>query len=278
MSGSLNMTGTGFSTPWRSQRRVLRALLCALLSLGLSALAEPLHFVQITDTHLGQVEHLRRTRLAIDMINALPMPIACVVHTGDIAADNLDTAGIAELASNELARIRVPLLILPGNHDIHAKRTATTLAVYRRTFGPLATRHDFGGVRFLTLYTEPLRSGIEIDAYDPLAWLAAELDAAGTMPVLLFHHAPSPEDFYGNTMHAGWPEDSRRRWDATLARGNVQAIIAGHFHRHEQHWVGDIPLYVSGPIAGYWDREGSFRLYTWDAGRLSYRTIYIPAP
>ncbi|MCK5160005.1 MAG: hypothetical protein KAQ99_00375, partial [Candidatus Aureabacteria bacterium] len=37
------------------------------------------YFVQITDTHFGEGDHLERTRKAVERINNLPMEIKCVV-------------------------------------------------------------------------------------------------------------------------------------------------------------------------------------------------------
>jgi hypothetical protein len=52
-------------------------------------------------------------------------------------------------------------------------------------------------------------------------------------------------------------------------------VIAGHFHRDELHWVGDVPLFVCAPLAGYWGRQGSYRIYEYKDGRLGYRTQYL---
>jgi UDP-2,3-diacylglucosamine pyrophosphatase LpxH len=60
-----------------------------------------------------------------------------------------------------------------------------------------------------------------------------------------------------------------------LAGYDVKAVITGHFHRDELHWVGGRPVFAAPPVAGYWGRQASFRLYEYRDGRLSYRTIYL---
>lgn len=233
------------------------------------------HFVQISDTHDGSPLHRERTRDAIDRINALPMPVCFVLHTGDFASDNLTDASAAAL-SNEFARLRAPMFAVPGNHDILPKRLDETLAAYRSHLGPLASRYETNGVAILSLYTEPLRTGIRIPGYDPIAWLERELSEQPRMPTIVVHHAPDGPDFYRNARHDGWPAEARRRWLDTLSRGNVVAILAGHFHRDELWWneLG-IPVYTASSIAGFWGRQGSFRIYTLENGRLSYHTVYI---
>jgi hypothetical protein len=239
------------------------------------AAATPFRFVQITDTHYGPPLHLARTRQAVDAINALPMPIAFVVHSGDFASDNLTVASAVAI-SNEFSRLDAPFFIVPGNHDIVPRRLGETLQAYVGSLGPLAARYETNGVAFLFLYTEPLRTGIAVPDFDPIEWLSSQLAVDPEMPCIVVHHAPDGPDFYRNEEHEGWPAASRRRWLETLSRGNVQAVLAGHFHRDAIQWNElDIPTYTAAPIAGYWGRQGSFRIYTYDGVRLSYQTVYL---
>jgi UDP-2,3-diacylglucosamine pyrophosphatase LpxH len=91
----------------------------------------------------------------------------------------------------------------------------------------------------------------------------------------VFHHTPSVEDFYTNKMHPGWKNEVRDLWSNLLNENNVKAVIAGHFHRDEHHWLGEIPLYVSAPISGYWDRQTTYRIYHYKDENNRYRTQYI---
>jgi len=96
------------------------------------------------------------------------------------------------------------------------------------------------------------------------------------MPTIVVHHASDGPDFYRNKQHDGWPAEARVGWLEVLERGNVVAIITGHFHRDELWWneLG-IPVYTAAPIAGYWGRQGAIRIYTYSKGRLSYQTVYM---
>jgi hypothetical protein len=55
----------------------------------------------------------------------------------------------------------------------------------------------------------------------------------------------------------------------------VQAVITGHFHRDELHWLDGIPIFAAPPVAAYWGRQASFRLYEYRDGRLGYRAVYL---
>jgi 3',5'-cyclic AMP phosphodiesterase CpdA len=267
---------------WNSSALSVRflVLLAALfLAAGRAAAAaadtNAFWFVQITDTHFGVVDHDARARRVVDEINRLPMKIEFVLHTGDVFADNILKTQVVHTATSTLARLNMPLYVLPGNHDILPKKLNATLAAYTNAIGPLCRSVEHHGVRFLLLDTEPLREDFVMEGYDPLAWLERELRAAGRQPVIVCTHASSGEDFYGNTMHPGWPAAARANWARLLGSGNVRAELTGHFHRDELHWDGDVPVFISAPVAGFWGRQGSYRIYAWRAGRLSYDTCYL---
>ncbi|MGI5868592.1 MAG: metallophosphoesterase family protein [Kiritimatiellia bacterium] len=248
----------------------------------------PVVFVQVSDSHYGNPLHAYRFRQAAEQINALPFDVAVVVHTGDFSSDNLHIEATGAGVSNLLSLIDKPLLCVPGNHDLLAKganaekRLAACADVYSRYIGPLGSVYETNGVVFIAVYTEPLRGqspSVAIEGFDPLAWLEAEIKKAGDKPTFVFTHTPDGEDFYNNELHPGWPEENRRAWRRVLARGNVKAIIAGHYHRDElQQGEDGIPLHVGNAIANFWGRQASFRIYTYEAGRLSYRTVYIEDP
>lgn len=234
-------------------------------------------FVQITDTHLGGgPNHDALAARMIAAINSLPMPIACVIHTGDLGADNLDNGTTALIASNLLHGLHVPYYVLPGNHDLTPRRLKATRQVFESTFGPLATNIEVRGVAFLLLYTEPLRGTVSTPDYDPMAWLEAQLKATAGKPVIVFTHVPPVEDFYDNRQRPGWPAAVHAQWMGLINRYDVKAVITGHFHRDELRWEGHVPLYIAAPMATYYGRQSSFRVYeVRHDGHLSYRTIYL---
>lgn len=237
-----------------------------------------LRFVQITDTHLGSAGHAERTARVVEAINKLPMDIDCVVHTGDIFSDNITDRRAIDQHRRAVAKLKPPIHHLPGNHDILRKpgRLVETTACYRRHIdSDLASRAEYAGVVLLMVYTEPLAKGFEQEGYDALAWLERELRSLDGKPAIVFHHTPSVGDFYRNRMHRGWPRDVRDKWVALLNRYDVKAVIAGHFHRDEHHWLGDVPLYVSASVAGYWGRQATYRIYEYRDGKVSYRTQYV---
>jgi 3',5'-cyclic AMP phosphodiesterase CpdA len=256
-------------------------LCCVLLLAGAGCAsapggeAAPLRFVQVTDTHLGSEEQNARTRRTVDAINRLSLPIECVVHTGDIAANGLNDTSALGVATSLFAALRVPAHWLPGNHDILRRDAAAAVSAYTNAFGPLCSQAEYHGVVFLFLCDEPLRTTQRMPGYDPLAALEAALGLSGAKPVIVFIHSPPVDDFFNNRMRPGWPAANRERFTRLVNSANVKAVVAGHFHRDELHWLGGVPLYCCAPVAGYWGRPASFRIYEYDRDRLSYRTVYL---
>lgn len=233
------------------------------------------YFVQITDTHLDDGDNFERTRKAVEQINALSMPIKCVIHTGDITYEKTEDESVVMKGLAILRELKVPIHFVPGNHDILRSRYAITRDAYIKYFGSLVTEVEYDGVVFIMIYTEPLSESFSLDAYAPISELEAGLKRANEKPVIVFQHAPAVSGFFNNTMRAGWKKEIREKWESVLNAYNVKAVIAGHFHRDEHHWHGKVPLYVSAPISGAWGRQASFRVYEYKDGKVGYRTLYI---
>jgi len=233
------------------------------------------YFVQITDTHFETGDNIARSEKAIELINYLPMEIQCVVHTGDITTNRLDDEQLLDTALTILGKIDVPIHYVAGNHDIFPEKLESTCKVYKENFGGLISQVEYDNVLFIFVFTEPLRKSFTINGYQPLKQLEEYLQKARGKPVIVFHHAPSVDDFYNNKFHISWKNEIREKWVKLINANNVKAVIAGHFHRDEHHWLGDVPLYVSSPVSGYWGRQTTFRIYEYRNGKIGYRTQYI---
>jgi UDP-2,3-diacylglucosamine pyrophosphatase LpxH len=168
-----------------------------------------------------------------------------------------------------------PVHYLPGNHDIVVDKHDATMQIYTDNFGELISMHEYHGVVCLFVYTEPLAKSFSVPSYQPLKELETRLKQADGKPVIVFHHSPSVDDFYANKMHEGWQKDVREQWIELLNKYDVKAVIAGHFHRDEHHWLGNVPLYVSSSIANSRGRQTTYRIYEYKDGKIGYRTQYI---
>ena len=254
-----------------------------------TAKPEPFWFAQITDTHHGMALHQWRFRRAIEEIAALPVPVECLAHTGDLSCDSLRRDDVASEISNILALASCPVVVSPGNHDLTFRwsnptnRFLESVDAYRRYLGPLGQVHETSNAVYIAMCTECIRQpdAPEIPGWDALAFLEEALGRAPDKPAFVFTHVPDCDDFYDGSFHPGWTNpEAQAAFRAILRRHpNARALIGGHFHRvvHAENPDG-VPTITAAPIATFWDRQGSYRLYKYENGSLTYQDLYIQDP
>lgn len=84
-------------------------------------MADSLHFVHISDTHLGHLRDwialgnnpFRNLLRVLEAINSLPTRPQFVIHTGDVANHNSEVA--YELAAEAFSQINIPTYFVTGN-------------------------------------------------------------------------------------------------------------------------------------------------------------------
>ncbi|MBQ9727396.1 MAG: metallophosphoesterase [Kiritimatiellae bacterium] len=254
-----------------------------------TAKPEPFWFVQVTDTHDGMALHQWRFRQALAEIAELPVPVECLAHTGDFSCDSIRRKDVATEISNILSLATCPVVLAPGNHDLTFRwsnptnRYLEAASAYRRYLGPLGQVHETSNAVYVALSTENLRQpGVpDIPGWDPVAFLDEALARAPDKPAFVFTHVPDCDDYYDGAFHPGWTDpEGLAAFRAVLRRHpNARAVMCGHFHRvvHEERPDG-VPTISAGPIATFWGRQGSYRLYKYQDGCLSYQDFYIHDP
>lgn len=231
------------------------------------------YFVQITDTHYGEKENIERTERVIDAISKMPMKIGFVAHTGDITSTRIYDEKLVEDFKRTIGRLELPIYYAPGNHDILSYDLDETYRLFSEHFNPPFYQIEYSGVICLFAYLGPLPKSLS--GGTGLERVEQALKNAGDKPVIIFQHIPVADDFYNNRFSSAWTDLFRQRFVEMINTYNVKAVIAGHFHRDELHWLGRVPLFVSGPVAGYWKRQATYRIYEYRDGQISYRTQYV---
>jgi 3',5'-cyclic AMP phosphodiesterase CpdA len=196
--------------------------------------SRPFLLAQLTDTHIGAdwggpVQPAAALAAAVDALRGSPDPPDALVVTGDLAND-----GAGEqyaVVGEQLRRLKLPFVVLPGNHDDRA--------AMRGAFGLPGDRDDaihaaaeLGPLRLLALDTTiPGAAGGALPEAE-LHWLERALHDARDRPTIVaMHHPP---------VLTGVPA-----WDATAIDSRDQtalqrllerhpqvlALIAGHLHR-----------------------------------------------
>jgi 3',5'-cyclic AMP phosphodiesterase CpdA len=209
-----------------------------------------------------------------------------VVFTGDLT----ETGAPAEYARfRELvAPLRMPLIVLPGNHDEReALRAAFGAANGLPERGPLCYVDERFPLRLVALdSTDPGRPGGSLDAAR-LEWLDRTLAAESRPTLLMLHQAPFragivPLDWYPFTGAAGLREIVDRH-------AHVVRAICGHLHcvrtvRWATTTVSSGPSTADQvvPLAGEGRRlplltyeRAAFRLLSWDGAQLHERIVRV---
>ncbi len=123
----------------------------------------PFYFVQGTDHHI-RPEIADKMTMYVEAINSLPLPLAFVVHTGDMVVDvNLatvpDSRALFEAYQEMVAGLKMPLFHLPGNHehvavlreDVPSDTPGWGKGLYAEHFGPLHYAFTYAGVQFIAM-------------------------------------------------------------------------------------------------------------------------------
>lgn len=180
-------------------------------------------------------------KIAISAINRLRPRF--VIVSGDLthaAPGEPMYAAQAEALRKSMARVSdsIPVLYLPGNHDIGNEPTEASLAEYRVRFGADYYGFWYGGLRCIvlnsTLMIKPHCLPAESRAQD--LWFAEEIEQAklSACHVMLFTHHPwflnnahEPDDEYWTI-----PRETRLKWLSRLQHNKVSLAISGHYHRN----------------------------------------------
>uniref|UniRef100_UPI00358EC1BD serine/threonine-protein phosphatase CPPED1 n=1 Tax=Myxine glutinosa TaxID=7769 RepID=UPI00358EC1BD len=153
----------------------------------------------------------------------------------------------------------IPLVLVPGNHDLGNEPTTESIASFRHAWGDDYFAFWVGGVRFLVLNSQLFVStkACQREGEEHNNWLGKELaecteaKKVGKDPqhVIVLQHIPlflstaNEEDGYFNI-----PLDLRHQLIEKFQQAGVTAVLAGHYHRNAGGSVGPIEMIVSSAM------------------------------
>ncbi|MGC4941392.1 metallophosphoesterase [Kribbella sp. DT2] len=201
----------------------------------------------LSDPHLdGTTEARDRLRRVTSYLLAFGRPVDVVLVTGDLADHGTE---YAEVAAELAAFGELPVLVLPGNHDVRAAfRTGLTAYVVPATGGedPVHQVRDIAGARFVLLDTTvPGEDHGHLSA-DSLDWLDTTLAEPYDGPVFIAFHHP-PVGLQHPTMDQ-WLLRDPGQFAAVLRRHPVTALLAGHLHNGISTTYAGLPLLLAPGI------------------------------
>jgi len=223
-----------------------RSLAQALRS---AAPSEGLHFVQISDTHIGfdkdaNPDTTATARAAIARINALADRPQFVLHTGDLT--HAQKPGTFDTVSGLLQEIHTDAVFtVPGEHDVFEDGGKEYLARFgKETWGSGWRSFDAHGAHFVGLINvlSFKTGGVGRLGDEQLEWLEKDLrGVSASTPVVVFAHIP----LWAVYPDWGWTTDDAQRALAYLQRFGSVTVLNGHIHQVMQKVEGNVTFHTA---------------------------------
>ncbi|MBB2972880.1 hypothetical protein FHU14_003405 [Mesorhizobium sp. RMAD-H1] len=223
----------------------------------LSQVSKTVRIIQITDTHLGPSKpHFNGNWQPLaDWISGEKPDL--VIHTGDLSVDGAVTAEDLEYSVNLLNALPVPVLSVPGNHDIghmddEAQPVDTArLERWRRLVGPEFWFEDMDNWRLIGLNSLVFGTDSNWEA-EQFAWLEDTLKSAAGRRIAIFAHKPLFVDFpeEGDSGYWAVRPAARKRLFDLIGRHDIALHASGHLHRAWTGKLGDADL-VWAPASAF---------------------------
>lgn len=240
---------------------------------------------QISDLHIREPGQLAYGRIntapflekTVAALNALRQMPDAVVITGDLT--DFGRATEYDHLRRLLTPLRLPVYLMPGNHDDRqGLRAAFPDHAYLGEGDFIQYTADIGAVRLVALDTcIPGESGGALCARR-LDWLAKVLQESRDRPVIVAMHHPPFRTLIGHMDDIGLLEGAEALERIVQGHDNVERIICGHLHRAiDTRFGGTIACTTPAPAhqvtldlhpqaESTWTLEPpAFRLFAWDA-------------
>jgi 3',5'-cyclic AMP phosphodiesterase CpdA len=232
-------------------------------------LGKPL-FVQISDTHIGFNKEANpdvtgTLSQTIDIVNAMPVLPALIIHTGDIT--HLSKPAEFDLAQQLFTRLRTTEMhTVPGEHDT----TDATVTEYFNRFGQASNNKgyysfDHAGVHFIALINvlQFKPGGLGTLGEEQLAWVAADLKGrSASTPIVVFAHMP----LWTIYEPWGWGTGDADQLMSQLRRFGSVTVLNGHIHQIVQKVEGNLTFHTARstsypqPVAGVGPGPGPLKV------------------
>lgn len=213
--------------------------------------------IQISDTHLSpDKRHFGDNWEPVAQWIAARQP-DLVIHTGDVTVDGAGVEEDARYCGELLRGLNVPVLAVPGNHDVgdagdpHQSINSERLARWRRHFGDDYWARDVEEWRLVGLNALLLGSD-EPAEQQQMEWLQDTLHDAHGRGIALFLHRPLFLDAPHEPDKGYWavkPPQRRVLLDLVRRHG-VTLVASGHLHRWHDA-TRDGTRFIWGPSSAF---------------------------
>jgi alkaline phosphatase D len=196
-----------------------------------------LKIIQITDTHFSPEKRHFNGNWAPLLGWIEDQKADLIVHTGDLTVDGADKEADISFSMELMRQLPVPMLIVPGNHDVghypdmHQPANAERLQRWRGIVGDDRFIEDANGWRLVGINALLLGHDNDEEAMQ-FEWLQKALEERDGRRVALFTHKPlfvdAPDE--GETGYWGFRPAPRQRVFDLIAAHDVALVGSGHTH------------------------------------------------
>ncbi|WP_105435341.1 metallophosphoesterase family protein [Neorhizobium tomejilense] len=193
--------------------------------------------IQITDTHFSPETSHFNGNWAPLLTWIEDTRADLIIHTGDLTVDGADKPGDITFCMDLMRQTSIPMLILPGNHDVghlpgcEQPVNAERLARWRDLVGEDRWFEDTADWRLIGLNS--LLLGHEDDEEEAqFEWLRETLEERRGRRIALFAHKPLfvDEPHEGDTGYWSVRPAQRKRLYDLIAAHDVALFASGHLH------------------------------------------------
>ncbi len=205
-----------------------------------------LHFVQISDSHIGfnrpaNTDVAGTLKAAIDKINGLEVEPEFIIHTGDLT-QNSKAAEFDTL--DELLKGAKPkqVFYVPGEHDIMDQGKSYMERYGKNAKGGGWYSFNHKDVHFVGLANSGMVDGMGSLGDEQIAWLKDDLRAQpASRAVVVFAHIP----LWSVYPQWGWAtKDSAQALEMLKRFGSV-TVLNGHIHQVMQKVEGNVTFHTA---------------------------------
>ena len=220
---------------------------------------QPVCFVHGTDAHVSE-KAIGQYDQYVAHVNHLPLPVAFVVHTGDLVIDTLaatleQSNALYTLYEKHTAALRWPLRHTIGNHehaglsrkDVPTDQPDRGKGMYLRRLGPTSYAFRYGPYHFVALDATTIDVQDKKGYHDALtatsaAWAEKYLAHVGPQePIVLMVHQP-----------LGEKRAPEQQLLEALENKKLLLTICGHGHGRSEHPWGKAPMVMGGAVSHTW--------------------------
>jgi len=217
------------------------------------ASAGTLHFVQISDSHMGfnkaaNPDVVGTLQAAVERINALPSVPEFMLHTGDIS--HLSKPEEFDAVDQILQSARPKgVFFVPGEHDVLEDEGKLYLERYGKSAkGAGWYSFDTKGVHFIGLVNvlNLKAGGLGTLGAEQLAWLQDDIShLKHSTPIVVFAHIP----LWSVYPEWGWGTDDAAQALGLLKKFGSVTVLNGHIHQTMQKVEGNVTFHTAASTA-----------------------------